>query len=1201
MVTLMPDNKTRIKQSLQSLSGGDFGHQVTSLLDTLGYKSERILHDRFVTASEFVNEYRANQPTQSEKFFLSEVKSVRVLFQLTDAEIDAKQDKLFDEKIFELGKIKSFVFVAVELAASKYAKGKYALFTREINKRFSMPVVVLFKTSDDLYTISFVHRHKNLRDSTRYVLGPISLIREIKSKEPNRAHIDILEALMMDERLKWIDDHGKRKNFDGLLESWLSALDTEELNKRFYNELFDWFLHAVECIRLPETNAKSTKPEEHILRLITRLLFIWFIKQKGLVSDDLFIECRIRELLKNYDRSGDSYYRAILQNLFFATLNTEIDKRGFSSEENNMSSYHYKGEIRDYKKLQDLFNQTPFINGGLFDCLDSADGSERIDYFVDSEDQRLDYSIPNILFFNSRMGKEKANRSKLGLFDIFNKYYFTVEENIPLEQEVALDPELLGKVFENLLAAYNPETRETARKQTGSYYTPRAVVDYIVDESLIMSLAEKISNKLKPHKRLDEKQIEEFKNKIRSLLNCSDEISDFKLTDKERTNIVYAISEIKIIDPAVGSGAFLMTALHKLTQILSQVDPDNKKWERLQRNIAKKRINAVFEQDDNKLRDNQLHHINNVFEAYRKNFGRKLYLIQNNIYGVDIQPIAVQIARLRFFISLTIEQNATTNSSNNYGIQPLPNLDTKFVAADTLIPLNESTQITLGQTDYRVVELEEALSNNREQYFHASALDMKKKCRDRDTDLRGQLAAELNIVKKKAGYLDKIVQWNPYDQNTSADWFDPKYMFGVSNGFDIVIGNPPYIQLQKDSGKLGKKYNNLGYQTLDQRGDIYQLFFERGCQLCNSFGLLGYITSNSWLKAESGSKTRSFFTNNFVPSQLIEMGKDIFETAIVDSCVFLASKRLNVDLKNFPAIDIEHTNSSFPPDRNLWKQIRISNNLPWSILSRTEQGIMDKIYKGTELKKWNVQINRGVTTGYNEAFVISTKIKNALIKKDPNSRKIIKPILRGKDIRHYYSKNTGKWLIYTRKGINIKKYPAVYNHLQKHYKQLAKKSGSNKWYELQASPSDILDKQFSKEKLLWIELVEKGRFSYDNSKLYGEATTFLLTGNNRNNIKYLCTILNSDLITWFFQHIAVTSGMGVPRWKKVYVEKIPIPIISEQQQQPFIALIDEIIRLKINEPNTNTFNLEDQINELTYDLYGLTKNEIKLIQNYLKC
>ena len=228
------------------------------------------------------------------------------------------------------------------------------------------------------------------------------------------------------------------------------------------------------------------KPEEHIIRLITRLLFVWFIKEKGLIADALFTETQVSPLLKDYDRdTGDSYYRAVLQNLFFATLNTEIGKRRFSKGGNtghrNFSLYRYKDQLTDPAGLLTLFEQTPFINGGLFDCLDSEeatrDGGYRVDCFSDEHYRKL--SLPNRLFFDDDKG----------LIPLLKGYKFTVEENTPIEQEVALDPELLGKVFENLLAAYNPETGATARKQTGSYYTPRPIVDYMVEEALVAALA----------------------------------------------------------------------------------------------------------------------------------------------------------------------------------------------------------------------------------------------------------------------------------------------------------------------------------------------------------------------------------------------------------------------------------------------------------------------------------------------------------------------------------------------------------------------------------------------------------------------------------------------------------------------------------------------------------------------------------------
>ena len=414
------------------------------------------------------------------------------IFQIGEDEISANGQQTLDwgTASFERRHTERFNFVAVELRDRSYARGRYAEFTREINAWFNAPTVILFKTADNRLTLAFVHRRQHKHDPNRDVLGSVSLVREINPTQPHRAHLDILAELSLEHLLPWMSDHNKPYNFDGLLAAWLDTLDTETLNKRFYTELFHWFEWAVGEATFPTKEEKVLPPQEHVIRLITRLLFVWFLKEKGLVADDLFNETKISNLLKNYDRdSGDAYYRAVLQNLFFATLNTETDKRGFSKTKNsthrNFSLYRYKQEIVDPQKLLALFAQTPFINGGLFDCLDSEegirDGGYRIDCFSDNERHYSKLSLPNRLFFDPQRG----------VFPLLNHYKFTVEENTPVEQEVALDPELLGKVFENLLAAYNPETRDTARKQTGSYYTPRAVVDYMVDEALIASLAQK--------------------------------------------------------------------------------------------------------------------------------------------------------------------------------------------------------------------------------------------------------------------------------------------------------------------------------------------------------------------------------------------------------------------------------------------------------------------------------------------------------------------------------------------------------------------------------------------------------------------------------------------------------------------------------------------------------------------------------------
>ena len=395
-----------IAEAIQRCQTGEWCENAVHLLDVLGYRSERtvVLSGK---VDDFIRQFPApNENTQAERFFRDNVQSVRILFQVTDSEITVVRRTLLPTDGFDRGNARSFLFAAIELNGKTYSRGQYAQFTREINKRITVPTVVLFKTADDRLTLSFVHRREHKRDPKRDVLGHVSLIREINPTEPHRAQLDILADLSLRQRLLWMDAHDALPNFDGLLAAWLAALDTEELNRRFYRDLFGWFNRAVQEATFPTGEARSLHAEEHVIRLITRLLFVWFIKEKRLIADALFIEARIAKLLKDYDQdAGDSYYRTVLQNLFFATLNTEIDKRGFSKKKNvthrDFSRYRFKKEMSDPDALLRLFSQTPFINGGLFDCLDSEEsttsGGWRVDCFSDVHYHKL--SLPNRLFF----------------------------------------------------------------------------------------------------------------------------------------------------------------------------------------------------------------------------------------------------------------------------------------------------------------------------------------------------------------------------------------------------------------------------------------------------------------------------------------------------------------------------------------------------------------------------------------------------------------------------------------------------------------------------------------------------------------------------------------------------------------------------------------------------------------------------------
>ena len=1198
--------KEDIRAVLSTVSDGDFQQAAVALLRSLGYHSERTLSGQTGDPADLIRslaELDSGGPgltgTQTERAFLDNAQSVRILFQFASSEIQAQaQPGMFDEAAFDMGIARSFLFAAVELNGDSYPRGQYAAFTRELNKHVQIPTVVLFRTAANRVTLAFVHRRPNRRDASRDVLGSVSLIREIDAADPHRAHLDILAELSLPERLRWMEAHGKPPNFDGLLEAWLDALDTEELNRRFYNDLFRWFERAVKDAKFPTGEARNLPAEEHAIRLITRLMFVWFIKEKGLVAGDLFIENKVAQLLKDYDPAGgDSYYRAVLQNLFFATLNTEIGQRRFSARNRDdyrsTSLYRYRKEIADEDALLALFSETPFINGGLFDCLDSFEGQQsggyRIDCFSDVHYRKL--SIPNRLFFS-------ADDREPGLIDLFDRYKFTVEENTPAEQEVALDPELLGKVFENLLAAYNPETRENARKQTGSYYTPRAVVDYMVGEALVATLAQRAAPA--------DGDADSWQDKLRCLLDYNDANAGELFTPDDSERIVRAIAETKALDPAVGSGAFPMGILHKLTLALSRLDPGNELWRARQIELHGQRAAGAFWTADRQERDAELQEISATFQKYGdSDFGRKLYLIQNSIYGVDIQPVATQIAKLRFFISLAIEQERDPDAPN-YGIRPLPNLETRFVAANSLLGLARPQQFRLGETP-AVERIKGALSVNRERHFHATTRPHKMALRRDDAELRRQLAAALRQAEFSAGDADKVANWDPYDQNASADWFDPEYMFGMTDGFDVVIANPPYVQLQKDGGHLGQLYKDAGYSTYARTGDVYQLFYEKGCQLlAPGSGILAYITSNSWLKAEYGKSTRRYFAERHTPLQLLEMGKDVFDNVIVDAGILLARQgRQDADAAPLAvaAVDTDRLAvKDFPPIRELWGQARPDGDAPWSVMSAVEQRVLDKMQaKGTPLKDWEISIYRGVLTGYNEAFIIDAATRERLIVSDPKSAEIIKPVLRGRDIQRYQAQWAGLWLIATvpSRKLDIEEYPSVKQHLLSFGKERLEQSGKtlrggskarkktqHSWYELQDSIAYY--EEFAKEKLFWMDMSPEGRFSYSDEEMYCNNKGFIMTGKS---LKYLCAVLNSTLVTWLMNNTARTTGMGLMQWEKFAVERIPVPNLTDDEQRPFIWLVDRILEAKAADPGADTGELEDDLDWLVYSLYRLSKEE----------
>ena len=1142
-----------IRTALAAMTGGVFSEKAANLLGSLGYRSDHVPPTLPASVGDFIAEHPAPNPgTQSETAFADNAQSVRILFQFTDAEITSTtQRALLNDEEFSTGNARSFLFVAVELKGDNYARGQYVAFTREINKRWQIPTVVLFRTATNHATLAFVHRRPNRRDPERDVLGSVSLIREIDPVRPHRAHLEILAELSLSERLLWMDAHGKSHNFDGLLEAWLDALDTEELNRRFYSDLFRWFERAVATAQFPAAAAHTVSAEEHIIRLITRLLFVWFIKEKGLVAEDLFTENQMGQLLKGYDQAGgDSYYRAVLQNLFFATLNTEISERRFSQENEgdrrDLSLYRHRKEMADADALLRLFARTPFINGGLFDCLDSFDeiqaGGIRIDYFTDNASQRRGYAIPNRLFF----GED-------GLITLFDRYKFTVEENTPADREVALDPELLGKVFENLLAAFNPETRENARKQTGSYYTPRTVVDYMVDEALVATLAQ--------NAQPTDGNEDSWQERLRYLLDYDDALADTEdlFTSAEKEAIVSAIAGTKALDPAVGSGAFPMGILHKLTLALRRLDTDNLIWESLQKDLAGKRATVAFDTVDQAERDAELQEISATFQRYRdSDFGRKLYLIQNSIYGVDIQPIATQIAKLRFFISLAIDQEATDDDGDNYGIKPLPNLETRFVAADSLLSIGQPAQPALTQTN-NIAELHGQISANRERHFHARSRQQKRKYRGEDERLRQELAATLRQVGFAAASANQIADWDPYDQNVSADWFDAEYMFGVTDGFDVVIGNPPYRQVRKGTYSAARFPYSEGKDKGKQ--NLYKLFVEHSYNLVKAGAIGTLIVQSSLMCDLSSSATRELLLKRTRLRHLIEFPKaaatreaQVFQSVTQGTCIYQFVKsppdgqpiRISVGNDAYTIAALRFASVTETAIEALYPSLHCFPHIRDGSV-----GILEKIAGDNTVRPLRyyassiVQGDLNLTTNSNRFSNKRTKVR----------------LLRGRHV--------GRFLV---------KYDASTEYCDQGFLREQVKANRDGVFLVCQQITGTND-----ERRLHFGVTENPPTDF----LCGNSLNKLLLKNPTHS-KAVAAVLNSKFMDWFFRITSTNNHV-----QGYELEQLPIPHMTPADRRRLGSLAARVIKAKAANPDGDTTELEAEIDQR---VYGLTDEEIAAVE-----
>ena len=1153
--------------------GGSTREMARELLGALGYRSERT--EELGGVDEFVAVVEEKEPlTDRQRRLFDFWHSADIVLQITQEDIGGNPT-LFQE--FEPGRAESFLFVAADLKERRYTRTELAEMTRAVNRGFPMPVILLFRYGESL-TLAAIHHRAHKRVSNRDVLEKVTLIKDIRTGDPHRAQVEILADLA----LPAMRDAGVR-SFDNLHLEWERVLDIETLNRRFYRELFDWFERARDACRFPDDGAGDGSEERHVIRLITRLLFVWFMKEKRLIPDRLFDEEFASEVLKNHAPGRTDYYRAVLQNLFFATLNTEIDKRAFSNRNNathrDFTKYRYRDLLADPDSLMKELEQVPFVNGGLFDCLDdfaaTGQGGRRIDAFTDNETHRRGLEVPAHLFFDPDHG----------LFTLFRHYKFTVEENTPLDREVALDPELLGRAFENLLAAYNPETRVTARKATGSYYTPRQVVDYMVGSALAAALAEIARPTVEG---------EEFwRDRLSYLLNWEHAKADAGglFEPEEAESLVRAIAGLRVLDPAAGSGAFPMGVLHRLTLALRRLDPDNINWEKIQKDLAGGKAVAAFHSDEygQAAREGELLDISQTFETYRdSDFGRKLYLIQNVIYGVDIQPIACQIAKLRFFISLVVEQETNDDPTDNYGVRPLPNLETRFVAADALIGLGVARQQVLRGE--RARRMEYRLQHVRERYFNARTRTEKLKLRDEDERIRDELAQELEA---DFGPDDAraIASWDPYNHNSCAGWFDPEWMFGTSDGFDIVIGNPPYVRADfpDDRHKRTRDAvsNRGNYETLWEKWDLFVPFIERGYKLLATGGFTTMIVSDAYCHAKYAQKSQEWFLQNSCIVRLDFLSNiKIFE-ASVRNMIFLFRKadgrrnepELRVHNPQFGTINLlstaqqnKLTHRAFFPEENEAPHF----DFPTVTLDKVCYISVGMV----------VHANERLAKG---AFELKDLVADKQDKNHP------KQFVEGKHLARWIP-NTNRWLEWgTARAPSLFRRPTFPEMYEVDEKLISvdMAAGANKlivsyddkkvyhnhsawsfvpWYGLSGVRNRSIKKQtrYRNEKPLRPDLPRREDL---------EAVS------RRFSIKFLLGVMNSST-AWEFLRANRRSNIHLypDDWKK-----LPIPDVSPKFQKPIVDLVGCILAAKAANPDANVSAEEDKIDDLVYKLYGLTE------------
>jgi hypothetical protein len=1217
------ETKQAIVKSLARFADQPMADAATALLESLGYKSRKRIALQPNTAKTFTDNFAQNKPLHPDHALIDDWQSVDFLFQLTDEEVRAaaagSQQFLFEsEGRYDGAVMESYLFFAVALSRPGYTRTQLSAITRAINRLFDMPVMLLFRHGDTL-TLAVINRRLHKRDESKDVLEKVTLIKDIRFASPHRAHIEILSDLALGALCARQPCNEGITNFVTLHRAWQKTLDIQALNRRFFIEIRNWFYWARLHARFPDGARKRPEDDfsEALIRLLTRMIFCWFLREKRLIADELFNERTVETLMRDWRANAcerDSqgrYYKAILQNLFFATLNTPIEERKFRSARSYQGRNKHYGDQRYFRHValfqekapvEELYKSIPFFNGGLFEMLDEIPGrgdesiteEKRVDGFSDVAGKQP--LVPDFLFFGderrvpelSGLLGESTPPNARGLIKIFRDYKFTIEENTPLEQDIALDPELLGRAFENLLAAVNPETGTVARKSTGSFYTPREIVNYMVEEAVFRHLFTNLSaSNVAPSPPTQRSGVgEQGRGEVASLASRSANSLDeclreliaadkesHRFSDAEADAIVAAIGRMRILDPACGSGAFPMGLLQRLVHVLHKLDPGNVRWKAAKLATLPQEMREKAE---------------TVFREETFDYTRKLELIKDCVHGVDIHPAAIQISKLRFFLSLVIEQN------NPRHVRPLPNLETKFVCANSLLGLPRPEGWELFQ--HQIEPHERALLDVRARYFFAQNQDEKDACRAEDLKLRQKLSAFIENIGGSAAHqlASSVAAWNPYKPDRVAGYFDPESMFGVRDGFDITIGNPPYVRADEQSEWNQRQRQQVlaskQYETLWEKWDLFVPFIERGYKLLKPGGVTTLIVSDAFCHSKYAQKPQNWFLKNVRILRLdFCTDLEIFEAAVHNLIYFFQHADGS---RNVPERRVHNeefgTVSLLPSDEQAKLTYRAffpeatgtsysAATIPLPSICYISYGIAassdEKLYKGEFVTEDVVQDSKDATHP--------------------------KRYIEGKDIQQWFT--------------------PFHRFLEWGTKRAPHKFRRQTFIELHEA----------KEKLMTIVVTGgKPPVMFDDLQRFTTHTSCIfipwhsLSGVRNNSLKkaaryvgekpprpdlppreeleemsrrfaakYLLGVMNSSAARDFLRANRRSNIHVYPDdWKK-----LPIPDVPSAQQRPIVALVDQILTAKHADAEAGISGLEAELDTKINALYGLTQEEIKIV------